>query len=308
MVQTREGTESARVAAEQVDDNRSSRFAAWSRLGLHRLPKLSLVGLFLILFLAFVSAFPSLLTSHSPDVQDVSIQLQGPSAAHWLGTDTFGRDLYARMIYGTRPSVLIGVGSVLLGMAVGVPLGMAAGLLGGKVERLIMSIVDVFLAFPRIILALLFVVIFGGHLWSVTTAIAIGVAPGMVRIAHGPAIGIRSRGFVLASLTFGAKPMWIMRKHLWPSLRAEMLVLGTLGVGFSILEVAGLSFLGLSLPPPTPTWGGAISDGIPYLQTNPLYSIIPGLAITMAVFGFNLFGDGLRDLLDPRSARRVGIG
>jgi ABC-type dipeptide/oligopeptide/nickel transport system permease subunit len=282
--------------------------AVWRRLGLHRLPTLSLVGLFLILLLVFVSLFPSLLTSQNPDVQNLAIALQGPSAAHWLGTDSLGRDLYARLIYGTRYSVLIGVGAEVISIAVGMPLGMVAGLLGGKVERLIMSIVDVFLAFPSIILALLIVVMFGGSLWSVTIAIAIaGVAP-MVRITHGPAIGIRSRGFVLGCIAFGGKPLWIMRKHLWPSLRAEILVLGSLGVGFNILAIAGLSFLGLSLPPPTATWGGAISDGIPYLQVHPLFSIIPGLAISLAVFGFNLFGDGLRDLLDPRTARRVGIG
>ena len=122
--------------------------------------------------------------------------------------------------------MLIGVGSVVLGMAVGVPLGVVAGFLGGKVERIIMWVVDVFLAFPRTILALLFVAIFGGSLWSVLTAIAIGVAPGMVRIAHGPAMGLRSSAFVLASVAFGAGPLWMMRKHLWPSIRAEMLGAG----------------------------------------------------------------------------------
>jgi peptide/nickel transport system permease protein len=291
-----------------VDAGRTPRYGTRRWLGLNRLPKLSLFGLFLIVLLVVVSLFPHLFTSQSPNAQDLTIKVQGPSGAHWLGTDVYGRDLYARLIYGTRLSMLIGVGSVVLGMLVGVPLGVVAGFLGGKVERLLMWIVDVFLAFPREILALLFVAIFGGSLWSVMTAIAIGVAPGMVRIAHGPALGLRSRGFVLASVAFGGRPLWIMRKHLWPSLRAEMLVLGTLGVGFSIHAMAGLSFLGLSLPPPTATWGGAIRDGIPYLQTQPLYSIIPGLAILLAVFGFNLFGDGLRDLLDPRSARRVGIG
>lgn len=295
------------IPADQPADRRP-RSLSVRRLSLLRLPTLSLIGLFLIVVLTIVAIFPFLFTGQDPNAQNLPIALQGPSGAHWMGTDVFGRDLYARLIYGTRSSMLVGVGSVVLGMGVGVPLGVVAGFLGGKVERIIMWIVDVFLAFPRTILALLFVAIFGGSLWSVLTAIAIGVAPGMVRIAHGPAMGSRTNGYVLASVGFGAGPLWIMRKHLWPSIRAEMLVLGTLGVGFSIEAMAGLSFLGLSIPPPAATWGGAIKEGIPYLQTEPFYSLIPGIAILLAVFGFNLFGDGLRDLLDPRSARRIGIG
>ncbi|GAA3100026.1 ABC transporter permease [Streptosporangium carneum] len=272
------------------------------RRGVRRLNPLLVIGGLIIAFLVLVALFPTLFTSQDPARQDVAAQLEPPSAEHWLGRDQFGRDIYARLIYGTQVSMVIGVSSVLLGMAVGVPIGMIAGYFRGKTERVIMWIVDVKMAFPGLVLALLFVALFGQSTWNITLAIVIGIIPVFARLAHGPALAFREREFVKSSIVFGARAPWILYKHIWPNLRSEMVVIASMTAAVTIRIEAGLSFLGLGLPPPTATWGGMLRDGTTYLQTDPLFSLVPGLAIFVAALGFNLLGDGLRDALDPRTA------
>ncbi|MEV8638046.1 ABC transporter permease [Streptosporangium sp. NPDC051023] len=272
------------------------------RRRLRRLNPLLVIGGLIIAFLVFVALFPTLFTSQDPAHQDLTAQLEPPSAEHWLGRDQFGRDIYTRLIHGTQASMIIGVSSVLLGMAVGVPVGMIAGYFRGKTERVIMWIVDVLMAFPGLILALLFVALFGQGTWNITLAIVIGIVPVFARLAHGPTLAFREREFVKSSIVFGARAPWILYKHIWPNLRGEMVVIASMTAAVTIRIEAGLSFLGLGLPPPTATWGGMLRDGTTYLQTDPLFSLVPGLAIFIAALGFNLLGDGLRDALDPRTA------
>ncbi|MFI0419195.1 ABC transporter permease [Spongiactinospora sp. 9N601] len=272
------------------------------RRGPRRLSPLLIIGGLIIAFLVFVALFPTLFTSQDPAQQDLTAQLEPPSAEHWLGRDQLGRDIYARLIHGAQTSMLIGVSSVLLGMALGIPVGMIAGYFRGKTERGILWVIDVLMAFPGLILALLFVALFGQSTWNITLAIVIGIVPVFARIAHGPALAFREREFVKSSLVFGARAPWILYKHIWPNLRSEMVVIGSMTAAVTIRIEAGLSFLGLGLPPPTSTWGGMLRDGTTYLQTDPLFSLLPGLAIFAASLGFNLLGDGLRDALDPRTA------
>ncbi|MFF4412891.1 ABC transporter permease [Streptosporangium sp. NPDC001559] len=291
------------TAAVPPPDKGGSRYASQPRRrGLRRLNPLLIIGGLIIIFLVFVALFPALFTSQDPAQQDLAAQLEPPSAEHWLGRDQFGRDIYTRLIYGTQVSMVIGVSSVLLGMAVGVPVGMIAGYFRGKTERVIMWIVDVKMAFPGLILALLFVALFGQGVWNITLAIVIGIIPVFARLAHGPALAFREREFVKSSIVFGARAPWILYKHIWPNLRSEMVVIASMTAAVTIRIEAGLSFLGLGLPPPTATWGGMLRDGTTYLQTDPLFSLVPGLAIFVAALGFNLLGDGLRDALDPRTA------
>ncbi|MER7211651.1 ABC transporter permease [Streptosporangium sp. NPDC020072] len=291
------------TAAVPPPDKGGSRYVSQPRRrGLRRLNPLLIIGGLIITFLVFVALFPALFTSQDPAQQDLAAQLEPPSAEHWLGRDQFGRDIYTRLIYGTQVSMVIGVSSVLLGMAVGIPVGMIAGYFRGKTERVIMWIVDVKMAFPGLILALLFVALFGQGVWNITLAIVIGIIPVFARLAHGPALAFREREFVKSSIVFGARAPWILYKHIWPNLRSEMVVIASMTAAVTIRIEAGLSFLGLGLPPPTATWGGMLRDGTTYLQTDPLFSLVPGLAIFVAALGFNLLGDGLRDALDPRTA------
>ncbi|MFD0886163.1 ABC transporter permease [Streptosporangium algeriense] len=283
-------------------DKGGSRYVSQPRRRGLRLNPLLVIGGLIITFLVFVALFPTLFTSQDPAQQDLTAQLEPPSAEHWLGRDQFGRDIYTRLIYGTQVSMVIGVSSVLLGMAVGIPVGMIAGYFRGKTERVIMWIVDVKMAFPGLILALLFVALFGQGVWNITLAIVIGIIPVFARLAHGPALAFREREFVKSSIVFGARAPWILYKHIWPNLRSEMVVIASMTAAVTIRIEAGLSFLGLGLPPPTATWGGMLRDGTTYLQTDPLFSLLPGLAIFVAALGFNLLGDGLRDALDPRTA------
>ncbi|MGH3585361.1 MAG: ABC transporter permease [Pseudonocardia sp.] len=276
--------------------------AAGRRSGRMRWSPLLVTGALVCGFLVFVALFPGVFASQDPAQQDVQAQLQPPSAEHVLGLDQFGRDIYTRLVYGTRVSMIIGVSSVLLSLAIGIPIGMIAGYFRGKTERVIMWVVDVLMAFPGLILALLFVALFGQSMWNITLAIVIGIVPVFARLAHGPALAFREREFVKSSVAFGARPPWILLKHIWPNLRTEMVVIGSMTAAVTIRVEAGLSFLGLGLPPPTATWGGMLRDGTTYLQTDPLYSVVAGLAIFLAALGFNLLGDGLRDALDPRSA------
>ncbi|WP_037070370.1 ABC transporter permease [Pseudonocardia acaciae] len=271
-------------------------------LGLRRLNPLLVIGGLVLAFLVVVAVFPELFTSLDPARQDVRAQLEPPSAEHWLGLDQFGRDIYARLVHGTRVSMIIGVSSVLLSMVIGIPVGMVAGYFRGRTERVIMWVVDVLMAFPGLVLALLFVALFGQSMWNITIAIVIGIVPVFARLSHGPALAFREREFVKSSIVFGARPPWILLKHIWPNLRTELVVIGSMTAAVTIRVEAGLSFLGLGLPPPTATWGGMLRDGTTYLQTDPLYSLTSGLAIFVAALAFNLLGDGLRDALDPRTA------
>lgn len=264
--------------------------------------RLTLVGVVLFICLVLMAVFAPFLAPHNPYRQDVRNRLAAPSVEHPFGQDQFGRDILSRIIYGTRVSLLVGLTSVAVGLVLGAPLGIIAGYVGGTVERLIMRLVDAMLAFPGIITGLMLMALLGPGLRNMILAIGLSMVPNFARMAHGPTLALKEREFVQAAVAQGAGSARVMIKHIWPNLRSELLVVASLYTATAIRLEANLSFIGLGVAPPTPTWGQMIREGIAHLGVAPWYSITPGLAILIAVFTFNLIGDGLRDVFDPRTS------
>jgi len=250
--------------------------------------------------LLLVAATAPLLAPYDPSAQDVFSHSQPPTFAHWLGTDRLGRDTLSRMLYGGRVSLTVSVGAVFFGLATGVAAGLIAGFFGGFLDAAMMRIVDVLLAFPIYLLAIFVIAILGPS--PVNTLLAIGVAsfPRFARLVRGDTRVQREASYVEAARGIGAGDLRLMFVHVLPNILAPVIVTGSLLIGSAILVEASLSFLGLGLPPPTPAWGLMVSDGLVSILSAPWISIFPGLAITLAVLGFNMLGDGLRDALDPR--------
>lgn len=260
---------------------------------------LGLLGLVLSL-LVILAALLAPLAPYSPVEQDIPSRLQGPTVAHLIGTDQFGRDLLSRIFYGYRSSLSVAFSSVLLALLIGAGLGITAAYYGGWYDRLAMRLMDVFLAFPIILLAIGIIAILGPNLWN--TAIAIGVVytPIFARLARGPALVLRNIEYVQAAQALGAKHSRVLLRHILPNLFSVLLVQTTLSLSTAILVESSLSFLGLGTQPPTPSLGQMLSEGRPYLTLSPWTSLFSGLAILLASLGFNLLGDSLRDALDPR--------
>ena len=256
-------------------------------------------GLVLAVVVVILSVAAPFFASHDPMVQDARSRLQPPDRTHVLGRDPFGRDVYARVLFAGRISLLVGVCSVLLGGVIGSTLGLAAGYLGGKVENVIMRFVDILMAFPSLLLGLLVLAVLGPGLFKMILAIGIMLSPAFARVLHGAALSLKKREFVEGARSVGAGPARIVGLHILPNVMGEVVVLGSLWTASAIRIEANLSFIGLGVSPPTPTWGNMIRDGTPHLLNAPWLSVFPGLAILVAVLGFNLLGDGLRDVLDP---------
>jgi peptide/nickel transport system permease protein len=257
------------------------------------------VGLLLAVLVTILSVAAPVFTSHDPLVQDARSRLQPPDRTHILGRDTYGRDLFARALFAGRISLLVGVCSVMLGGVIGSTLGLVAGYTGGKVENVIMRFVDILMAFPSLLLGLLVLAVLGPGLFKMILAIGIMLSPGFARVMHGSALSLKKREFVEGARSVGAGPARIVGLHILPNVMGEVVVLGSLWTASAIRIEANLSFIGLGVSPPTPTWGNMIRDGTPHLLNAPWLSVFPGLAILVAVLGFNLLGDGLRDVLDP---------
>lgn len=269
----------------------------WRRFRRHRA---ALCGLALLaLLLTFALAAP-LLTSDDPVRQDLSQVLKPLSAAHPLGTDHLGRDMFARILYGGRLSLLIGFLAVALGLVIGVPLGAISGFQGGFTDLIIQRIADILLSFHGFLLALSLVAILGVGLQNVIISVGISTIPSFIRLVRGSVLSIREQVFVEAAHAIGQRQSVIIFRHVLPSAMAPVIVQATLSLGFAILVAAGLGFLGLGVQPPTPEWGTMLGEGRQYIFRAPALTTFPGLAIFLAVLGFNLFGDGLRDALDPR--------
>ncbi|HMH51032.1 MAG TPA: ABC transporter permease [Candidatus Acidoferrum sp.] len=247
-----------------------------------------------------------LLATTDPIEQDLSVALKPPfwledgSFAHPLGTDHLGRDVYSRLVYGARISLAISVLAALLGAAVGVAAGLAAGYLGGRVDMVIMRIVDLNLAFPLILLALAVVALLGANLRNLVIVMAITTWMIYARVVRGVSLTLREQEFIQAVRALGARDSRIIVRHILPNVAAPILVIWTLEVARVILMESALSFLGLGVPPPTPTWGRMLAEGRDYLTMAGWIAVFPGLAIMFTVLGINFLGDGLRDLLDPR--------
>ena len=263
--------------------------------------KSAVVGLAMIIALVVIAVFAPLIAPHDPLAQSVINKFAAPSSSHLLGTDDYGRDVFSRIIYGTRVALEVGVYSVLMGAVIGITLGVVAAYFGGIVDSLLMRLVDIMLSFPDLITGLLVMAVLGAGKGKLIIAIGLTIAPRFARIAYGPVLGLKEKEFVEAARAIGQSTSKILNRHILPNIAGEMIVLGSLWTASAIRLEASLSFIGLGVPPPTPTWGQMIRDGTVRLADLPLLSLAPGFALLLAVFAFNLVGDGLRDILDPRS-------
>jgi peptide/nickel transport system permease protein len=257
-------------------------------------------GTILIFLLVMSALFAPLLAPYDPYEQNLAMVLQDASPAHWLGTDTLGRDTLSRIIFGSRIALLIGVGTVALAATVGTTLGMIAAYFGGLVFTLIMRLTDAMMAIPALLLALVVSTLLGSGITAVIIAVALALVPGYIRLMAGQVLTTKQNEYVTAARAIGADKTAVMFRHILPNCVSPLIVQVTLVIGLAILIEATLSFLGLGIKPPTAAWGSMVYDGYRYLALRPILSIGPGLAIMLVVFGFNMVGDGLRDALDPR--------
>jgi peptide/nickel transport system permease protein len=287
------------IPIRRVGDDRLS-----SALYLLRRNPRMIVGGAIVLAWLFIAAFAPFIAPYDPIKVNVSDSLIPPGAAHWLGTDDLGRDVFSRVLWGSRVSLSVGVISVSIGLLVGTSLGLAAGYLGGKFDLFIMRGIDALLAFPALILAIAITSALGPQIQNAMIAIGIVAIPAYARLTRGQVLAVRAREFVVAARTIGCSPLWIVTRHIFPNVMNALIVQATLSTAFAILAEAALSFLGLGPQPPYPSWGQDINYSQRYLSNLKWWmSVGPGLAIFTAVFAFNFLGDALRDALDPRLRR-----
>lgn len=262
--------------------------------------KIVVVSALIILFFLLCAIASPLLATHDPNAMDLKNILKDCSAEHWLGTDQFGRDLYSRIVYGSRIAFIVGVLSVILAGIVGTVLGLVAGYFGGIVDSVIMRLTEAINAIPSIILALALVAIFGRSFLMLPVVLGVSSIPGYARMMRGQVLTVRELDYVQASRIRGNSNIVTMAKHIFPNCLSPMIVIMTQSIGSTILGEAALSFLGAGIEPPTASWGAMVNDGYKYLMTHPGFSIIPGIAVILLVLAFNIFGDGIRDAMDPR--------
>lgn len=262
--------------------------------------KSALLGGVSIMVLAAAALAAPVLTPFDPIVMNPPDRMQPPSRSHPLGTDLFGRDMYTRILFGSRISLQTGLVSVTIAIVIGVPLGLVSGFHGGAVDQLLMRIVDLMLTFPGILLALVIIAILGPDLFHAMLAVGISASPTYARVVRAAALEARGQAYVDAARAIGCTNIRIMIRHILPNTIAPIIVLGTLGVAGAITAAAALSYLGLGARPPQPEWGALLSEGRNYLRVAWWMTAFPGLAIMTAVLSINLLGDGLRDALDPR--------
>ncbi|MGY4707227.1 ABC transporter permease [Candidatus Bipolaricaulota sp. J31] len=274
----------------------------FKRLRRHRL---AVMGLIIILGFALMAVLAPWIAPHDPYRGSLRKRLCPPSLEHPLGCDELGRDLLSRIIYGARISLSIGVVSVGIGLILGVPFGAISGYFGGTVDILTQRLVDIMMAFPGILLAIIVVAVLGPGLWNAMLAVGIASVPAYVRVVRGSVLEFREREFVEAARAIGVGHFGVIWRHILPNCIAPLIVLSTLQFASSILWAAGLGFLGLGAQPPTPEWGTMLGRARIYMRVAPHVTTFPGLAIMAAVLGFNLLGDGLRDALDPKLRGRI---
>jgi len=262
---------------------------------------MGLLGLFILLVMVLVSICAPLLSPYSPDMSVLSQAYKAPSGVHWFGTDDLGRDILSRVIYGSRLSLTVGIVSVIIGGSIGTALGLLAGFYR-HLDGIVMRIMDILLAFPGIILALAIVAALGSGEQNVIIATSVFSIPGFARLVRSMTLSIKNELFVDAARIVGCSSFRIMFRHILPNIMSPIIVQSTIRVGTSILISAGLSYLGLGAQPPTPDWGAMVSEGQVSIYTSPWISAYPGLAIFIVVVSINLFGDWLRDWMDPKSA------
>ncbi|MFI5015273.1 MAG: ABC transporter permease [Hyphomicrobiales bacterium] len=263
-----------------------------------------LVGAAITLAILLAAVFAPLLATHGVEQMDMANRFGWPSSRHWLGSDNFGRDLWTRLIFGARVSLTVAVLSVALAASIGTTVGLAAGYFGGWVDLLLMRITDVFLGFPALILALAVIAVLGPGMLNVALALIVVFWTEYARVVRATTLVLREQAYVQAARALGASPLRILFREILPNTAGPIIVLATLGLGSAIISESALSFLGFGVPPPQPSWGWTLAYGTKFMRTEPWLSIISGLAIMFTVLGFNLLGDGLRDILDPRQLSR----
>lgn len=276
---------------------RSQASEIWKRL---RKNRLSILGLAILALIFILAIFADYIAPYPYDLQDYSAAFQPPSWSHLFGTDNYGRDILSRVIYGTRVSLKIGFISLMGGALVGCLLGAVAGYFGGIIDTIIMRFTDILMAIPRIVLAISIASALGPGLTNAVIAVAISSIPNFARIVRASTLTVKDQEYIEVARCIGAKNFRIIICHVFPNVLAPIIVQATLGVGTAIILSASLSFLGLGVQPPTPEWGSMLSAARTYMRDNSYMVIFPGLAIMITVLALNLFGDGLRDALDPK--------
>ncbi|WP_202077464.1 ABC transporter permease [Caldalkalibacillus salinus] len=265
--------------------------------------KAALIGGYLIIFFIIVATVGPYMMSYDPNEIEYSTKLLTPSSEHWFGTDHQGRDIFTRIVYGMKITLYVGFMSVIVGAIIGVPLGIFAGYYGGRIDAVIMRLMDILLAFPGILLALALVSVLGGSLNNVILAVGIFSVPAFSRIVRGSTLGVRKLEYIDAIRALGSSDLRIIFKHILPNILSPIIVQATLRVATAVLTASGLSFIGLGVQPPTPEWGAMLSVGRSYMFDYPHVAFYPGLAIVIVVLAFNIFGDGIRDALDPKTKK-----
>ena len=265
--------------------------------------KTAMTGFVIVMLIIIVGIFSNQLAPYDHEQLDLTATFQPPSKEHLLGTDQLGRDLLSRIIIGTRITLLSGVVTVAIASLLGIPLGLISGYFGKRIDTLIVLILDVLLAFPTILLALLMVSILGPELKNALIAVGIASTPIFAKLARGSAISVKQNDYILAAISIGQPDKKIIIEHILPNSLAPLIVQATLRIGTAILTTATLSFLGLGAQPPTPEWGALVSEGRTFLQLAPYVSIFPGIAIMLCILGFSLFGDGLNDAFNPKISK-----
>lgn len=285
------------VVVEPTEKMRKPLAEFWRRF---KKQKVAVIALGFIITLVLMAVFAPFVAPYDPTIPDYNAVLQGPSLAHWAGTDTYGRDIFSRIIWGARISLSVGFLSVTLGALAGVSLGIISGYYGRWVDSAVMRLCDLLLAFPGILLAIAVIAILGPGITNVIYAVAIFSIPVFARLARGTTLQLKRTVYVDASRAIGVKDRVIMLRHILPGTLPNVIVYFSMRIGTSILTAASLSFIGLGAQPPSPEWGAMLADGRSYMGVADHLTLFPGIAIFVTVLGFNLFGDGLRDALDPK--------
>lgn len=280
-------------APKWTDNFRHFFFGRWS----------TIFAILLVAIFVAVAVFAPLIAPYDPLAQSFLAINKGPSAQHWLGTDQFGRDVLSRMIFGSRNSLIFGLVSPILAAIFGTTLGVIAGYFGGTVDRIISRVVDMLLAFPELLLAIIIAAVLGGGFWNIVAVITVAFIPGFARVSRASTLSVKQEPFVEAAVAAGVRTPLIIFRHIVPNIAAPIVVLMTLWVASAIRLEAALSFLGIGTQPPNPSWGNIIRDGLNNMFGSSWPIISAGFAITCVVLAFNLLGDAVRDVLDPETSQ-----
>lgn len=272
----------------------------WDRFGDFMKNRLALLGLIIVFLVLWVAMVAPLIEVYDPLQQNISGRLTPPNWEHFFGTDHLGRDVWARIVHGARVALMVGIVAVGIGVIIGTPVGAIAGYYRGRVDEVIMRFMDAFLAFPPILLALVVVAILGSSLLNTMIAIGVVYIPRFARVSRGSVLAEREKEYVEASKMVGESNFSILFRQIFPNTLSPLIVQSTVFIAYAILTEAALSFLGLGIQPPNPSWGSMLNEARMFIESDPYLAIIPGLSISFTVLGFNLLGDGLRDVLDPR--------